>query len=25
LPVTIRIGGVDSPSSGPVVPKVAVD
>jgi uncharacterized protein (TIGR03437 family) len=25
LPVTIRIGGVDSPSSAPVVPKVAVD
>lgn len=25
LPVTIRIGGVDSPSSAPVLPKVAVD
>jgi len=25
LPVTIRIGGVDSPSSAPVVPRVAVD
>jgi len=25
LPVTVRIGGVDSPSSAPVVPKVAVD
>lgn len=25
LPVTIRIGGVDSPQTGPVVPRVAVD
>jgi uncharacterized protein (TIGR03437 family) len=25
LPVTLRIGGVDSPTSGPVVPKVYVE
>ncbi len=25
LPVTIRVGGVDSPTTGPVVPTVAVD
>jgi len=25
LPVTVRIGGVNSPTSGPVVPFVAVE